>query len=665
MISSGYRPEIDGLRAIAVLSVVFYHFGVFGIAGGFVGVDIFFVISGFLIGGLLWSEQDRTRRISLRHFYLRRFKRLAPAFFVMALVVSAVAWVVLLPFEYREFGKSLIAATVYLSNVQFYREAGYFDAAAEEKPLLHTWSLAVEEQFYLFLPMLILLLGLIGWRSLLPRLLLGLFLLSLFSCVLLTADNHTATFFLFPFRAWELLAGVLLAVWGYQTRSDWNLHPALSYAGMTLVICGVVFVQSGPGFPGAWAVIPTLGTVLIILNGQHDNWINRVLRSGPAVFVGLISYSLYLWHWPVAVFSTYLRETYASPLEAAAWMALSGLLAVLSWRFVERPTRHARWPGLPLTLAAVGGASALTLAIGGAAFVRNGFPDRFPADIRAHIDASGDFLQDWSRCETDDSGALAGVETCAIGPAGNPEVLFWGDSHLRALMDGIAAEAMRMNTPGRIIWHAGCPPVFGVTKRESAATPAQDADCRADNARIRQALPSLGLRDVVLIGRWSYYAEGRGVGLDESNKIRLLPEGKAQSELLRDLLRETVREIGSYARVHILRQIPEVPFYESWRSARRLAHGKAEGLEQSFSTPLSAVEDRQASSDPMVTELARTENATLLDPRPYLCDSETCSVWAGDKVIYFDNNHLTNAGAAVVAPVFRPAFGRVFERAEQ
>ena len=653
---TGYRPEIDGLRAIAVLSVVFYHFGVPGITGGFIGVDIFFVISGFLIGGLLWSEQDRSGRISLRHFYLRRFKRLAPAFFVMAMVVAAVGWKVLLPFEFREFGKSLIAATVYLSNVQFYREAGYFDAVADEKPLLHTWSLAVEEQFYLFLPLLILLMG--RRQRLLSGGLQIMFLLSLFSCVVLTATNHTATFFLFPFRAWELLAGVLLAVWGFRTRSDWVIRPALSYAGMGLLFLAIFLVRPGPGFPGAWAVLPTLGTVLILLNGRDDNAVNRVLRAGPVVFIGLISYSLYLWHWPVAVFSKYLRESYSGPWESGGWMALSALLAVLSWRFVERPTRHARWLNFPLTMTAVAALSLVSLGIGGAVFKRDGFPDRFPADIRAHIDASGDFLQDWSRCEVPETGALAGVETCAIGPEGDPEVLFWGDSHLRALMDGIAAEAMRSGTPGLIVWHAGCPPVFGVSKRESAATPAQDADCSADNDRIRKALPGMGLRNVVLIGRWSYYATGTGVGRDVEHEISLLPETEPQADILRDLMRDTVREIGTYARVHILRQIPEIPDYDSRLTARRLAHGRDEGVVPSFSVPLSEVENRQANSDPAIIAIAAETGAQLLDPRPYLCDRETCSVRAGDKVIYFDNNHLTNAGAAGVAPLFRPVLER-------
>ena len=180
-----YRSDIDGLRAIAVLAVVFYHFGIPGFQGGFVGVDIFFVISGFLIGGILWREYDSTGRIWLRHFYIRRFRRLAPAFFTMAFVTAALCWALFLPFEFRELGKQLIAATVYLSNVLFFREAGYFDTASEEKPFLHTWSLAVEEQFYIFLPLFMLLLS--RNRRVLLAALVGCWVLSLAACVMLTA----------------------------------------------------------------------------------------------------------------------------------------------------------------------------------------------------------------------------------------------------------------------------------------------------------------------------------------------------------------------------------------------------------------------------------------------------------------------------------------------
>lgn len=642
----GYRPEIDGLRAIAVLSVVLYHFGVPGLRGGFVGVDVFFVLSGFLIGGILWRELEETGRLSLGRFYQRRFKRLAPAFFTVAFVSFAAAYLWLLPFEFREFGKSLIAATVYLSNVQFFREAGYFDIGADEKLLLHTWSLAVEEQFYVFLPLVMLFLAR-SQRALIGLLTAG-FVLSLFACVALTPSSPTATFFLFPFRAWELLAGVLLAIWGQRKGSDWRLHPAFSWIGMALILGGLIFTRAGAGFPG-WQVIPTvLGTVLVLANGQDQNPVNALLRTRSAVFVGLISYSLYLWHWPVAVLSLYVRGSYAGVAEVAGWIALSAGLAVLSWRFVERPTRHSDWLTLPRTLGAVAAASVVALALGAWAFKTNGLPDRYPAEVRTHIAASGDFLQDWSRCSTATEGPFEGVETCAVGPEGPPEVLFWGDSHLRALMDGIAAVAHDTEVPGLVVWHAGCPPLFDISKRESAATPAQDADCFADTTALRQALPAMGLRDVVLVGRWAYYAEGAGTGRDAENRITLLPEGD-QAARFEAALAKTVTELSESAEVHILRQVPEVPQYDSRQTARDLAHGRAAGVSETFTTDLAEVEARQASSDGAVL----SSGASILDPRPYFC-TDDCSVMQDGQSLYFDNNHLTNAGAYHLAPIFLP-----------
>lgn len=214
-----YRPEIDGLRAIAVLAVVLYHAGGFGLSGGFVGVDVFFVISGFLIGGILWSELLATGRIRLGAFYLRRIRRLAPAFFAVAGASALAAWFLLLPFEFRSFGKELIAATVWLSNVLFYSEAGYFDIGSDSRVLLHTWSLSVEEQFYLCLPLgLIIAMRLRLGPRVIAGLLAALWLLSLAASLWIAPRDPVAAFFLFPYRAWEMLTGVLLAIW--LSRSD-------------------------------------------------------------------------------------------------------------------------------------------------------------------------------------------------------------------------------------------------------------------------------------------------------------------------------------------------------------------------------------------------------------------------------------------------------------
>lgn len=662
-VTIGYRPEIDGLRAIAVLAVVLYHFGLPGLSGGFVGVDIFFVLSGFLIGGILWSELIETGRIRLGAFYLRRIRRLAPAYFAMAAVSFIVAWVVLLPFEFRAFGKALIAATVYLSNVHFYREAGYFDIGAEDKVLLHTWSLAVEEQFYIVLPFALLLL--IRWRRALPTLLAGAAILSLLACVRLTATSPTAAFYLFPFRAWELLAGVLLAIAGQQRGLRWGVHPVLSWAGLGLVLAGIVLITPGAGFPGVQALVPVIGTVLILANGRDANPVNRALSHPAPVFIGVISYSFYLWHWPVLTLSQYWRGGYSGGVEATLWMALAFGLAVLSWRYVERPVRRMRGPA---TLPLVGGtvlASGVLLALGALIWKGDGMAGRFAPFVRTHIEASGDFNQDWSRCTVPATGPLAGIETCPIGPEGAPEVLIWGDSHLRAMKEGIEHAAFVANRPALVIWHAGCAPLFDVTKTESAATPAQDADCTRANDTIRKGLSQIdSLKTLLLVGRWSYYATGTGSGRDAHNRITLAPAPdsnlpvRPQHTLFNAALTRTLAELApQFGRIFVLRQMPEVPDYDSRQIARALAHGRmARGDEVVFKVPLDVAKARAARAEAPLVALEAAGRITLIDGWPRLCGASACSVMQDSEAWYFDNNHLTNRAAIALGDLFAPVF---------
>jgi len=656
-----YRPEIDGLRAVAVLSVVLYHFGLTSLGGGFVGVDVFFVISGFLIGGILWSELQVTGRIALGRFYLRRVRRLAPAFFAMAIVTTIFATAILLPFEFREYGKSLIAATLWLSNVLFYRGAGYFDIGAENKVLLHTWTLSVEEQFYVFLPLFLLALAAVRFSK--TGLIVTLALLwaaSLAASLWLTPRMPTATFYLFPFRAWELLSGVLLAIWGIERRAIWRGHPLWSWLGLALIAGSVVLIRPA-GFPGWQVVIPVAGTVLILLNGSDRNPVNWLLASRGPVFVGLISYSLYLWHWPVLTLSTYWRDGYASLQETALWLFLAVVLSIISWALIERPARRFV-PTRPLLTGTVLTAAAM-LGAGAMAYLLDGAPGRFGPMARPHIDASGDFLQDWSRCTTPTGGPLAGIETCAIGPDAPPEVLIWGDSHLRAFMDGLAQAADETGTPGMIIWHAGCPPLFGLSKTESAATGTEDQDCLTDTETLRAALPGMdGIARVLLIGRWTYYAEGTGTGRDLHNTIALRPapgsdlQGDDQAALYAAAWEATVAELSThFAQVHVLRQVPELPDYDSRDIARRMAHGRLSGADAMplFTVRPEVLAARVVDAEAPLTRLASDGAITLIDNWPMLCP-DNCTAMQAGRSLYFDNNHLNNDGARTLRSLFVP-----------
>ncbi|WP_206080290.1 acyltransferase family protein [Pacificoceanicola onchidii] len=665
-----YRGDIDGLRAVAVLGVVLYHFGL-PIPGGFVGVDVFFVISGFLIGGILWREYDQTGRVWLKNFYTRRFRRLAPAFFVMAIVTTLVGWALMLPFEFREYGKTLVAATVYLSNVLFFRSAGYFDVASEDKPLLHTWSLAVEEQFYIVLPLLILLFA--RWRWGLLGVLITIWAASLAGCILLTPGYQTATFYLFPFRAWELLSGVLLAIWGYETGRRWRGWAILSWLGAALILGSMVFIPAGPHFPGLLAIPPVLGTVLIIANGFNRNPVNQILCSPAALFFGAISYSLYLWHWPVFTLSTYFRDGYANIVETVFWMTLSVGLAWISWRFVENPVRHAQRLSGGLVMTGTALASAITLGIGGWLYTQDGVPSRFGAEARTHINASGDFLQDWSRCYVATQLPLDGLEVCPIGPDGPARVLVWGDSHVRAFKEGLDLAAHEAGVPGVILWRAGCPPLFGVRKVESAATAAQDLACTQANKQIEQSFMRLNtLEAVLLIGRWSYYSSGQGVGLDKEHRISLHPTenpetvGAVQARLLANAARETVAKIALWVpNLFVLRQPPEIPLYDSREAARETAHAPwpfAAAAKTEPTIQRSALALRAALADAPWQLLQDNGQITFLDTWPYFCDADQCSAVHDGIGQYFDNNHLTNAAALRVRDVFAPVFAAITQQ---
>lgn len=664
---ASYRPEIDGLRAVAVLPVVLYHFGVIGLDGGFVGVDIFFVISGFLIGGILWAELETKGTIGLGAFFARRIRRLAPAYLLMALVTLTGAWFILLPFDFREFGQELVAATVYLANVHYFNDAGYFDQASELKLLLHTWSLAVEEQFYIVLPLL--LIGLAGWRAHLPALLIGMGVLSLVACLWMMTISAPAAFYLFPFRAWELLAGVCLAIFGYRRGLSWRVHSGVSWAGIVLIVSAIHFFEAGDHFPGLYALVPVLGAVLIILNGQDDNLVNRALCSRPALFFGLISYSLYLWHWPMVT----LLHNYqgAAPTLWQLPVLLVAAIAVswLSWRYVETPFRRGALPGWRLV--ATYGTAATALVGGALSFAfSEGLPGRFPAEARPFIAATRGFIQDWSRCTRPSDGPWARIEICPIGPDGPPQFLVWGDSHARAFKEGLELAASEANEPGLLIWHAGCPPLMGVVKVERVSTPAQEAFCARSIEVVTQGLAATpSIERLLMIGRWSYYAEGTGIGADSHNWITLsaspdsaLDSGQTQQDLFIEALALTTATLAPQVdQLFVLEQVPEIFDYSTRDAARALAFGRTDTatlLTTSGQIPRAALQDRFATVSAALQRVAQTPGVTVLKLWPRLCSDTHCAAIFDGTPYYFDNNHVTNTGALILRDVFKPVLER-------
>ena len=374
-----YRPEIDGLRALAVVPVIFFHAGLPWLSGGFVGVDIFFVISGYLITTIILADLT-SGTFSFKLFYERRARRILPALVLVMTSCIPVAWVLLAPLDMRSFAQSLVATSLFASNILFFKTSGYFESAAELKPLLHTWSLAVEEQYYLLFPALLF----IGWRLArrhLPTLLV-LFMVASLALAQWARDRYPlGVFYLLPTRIWELLIGACLA-YGLASR-DANVRPGSlagpwSALGLIMILGAVFAFERNTPAPSLWSLIPTVGAALIIANAHEHTWVGRWLGSRALVGIGLLSYSAYLWHQPMLAFVRYASVQPPEPWLLAGVGALSLVVAYGSWRWVERPFRS-RHQVSRTGFATLAVATSLgILGFGLAGHVTRGFPGRVP-----------------------------------------------------------------------------------------------------------------------------------------------------------------------------------------------------------------------------------------------------------------------------------------------
>ena len=438
-----YRADIDGLRALAVLPVLLYHAGVPGFAGGFVGVDIFFVISGYLICGMI-DRDLRARSFSLADFYKRRILRILPALFVMFLITSVLAARYCLPVELEDYAKSLASAIGSVSNMYFAGTAGYFDAPAETKPLLHTWSLGVEEQFYLIAPLLMWLLYRFvpNWAR---AVLAACAILSFVAAVAMSFRNTTFVFYWTPLRAWELALGALLSIRLFRLPRNALQRNLSGSTGVVLIAAVVLF-----GSPSTPLLLMTslaaIGAALVIASSETElSVVGWLLSQRPLVFIGLISYSLYLWHWPLIVFQRsdgILFAGASGAITKATVIAASFVLAILSWRFVELPFRaKAKTTSRPRTFGAAALAVASGLALCGLVLLVSGAPFRFPQRVvkvasylgydPTHAFRSGQCYLETNRQQLD-------VASCMAMDTRRPNYLLVGDSHAAHLWLGLS-----------------------------------------------------------------------------------------------------------------------------------------------------------------------------------------------------------------------------------
>lgn len=607
-----YRPDIDGLRALAVIPVVLFHAGWAGFSGGYVGVDVFFVISGYLITRLIYDEMN-TGRFSVARFYERRIRRIFPALFAVltASTVAAAFW--FMPVDFDAFSNSLAGAALSVSNFVFWREDGYFAGPSDLKPLLHTWSLGIEEQFYVAFPLVLVALHRHA-RRFLPAALTAAVLASFTLSVWATRHHAGAAFYLLPFRAWELGLGALLAIGIVPALKRRVVAELLSAAGLLLILMPVFSYTPETRFPGWAALPPTLGAALLIYAAPQAAVIGSMLRLRPLVFIGLLSYSLYLWHWPLIVFTRY-RLPADLDFATSCMLVLGSLAAAYaSWRWIEQPFRRASAPSRRRAVYTAGGAAvAATVAFAAVGTLTAGLPQRLSPEAQlyaAMLDKHKYFgIYDRGTCFLDYDQSAEDYDAAKCLAADRPGgVLIYGDSFAAHLFPGLraldGAEAVRQYTA------TSCRPIRTANER-----------CNAFHNRfLTEILPQSRASTIVLSAFWAPYFNRLGAAEFKSR------------------VAATVDAIQAAGKLTVL--IGQTPTYHRPVPYTLALAGHA----------MNRLPARDAHlTNAVLRDIAQQAGALFLDPYAVACDQFTCVAAQDGKPFHWDFGHFTLEGSKFYA----------------
>jgi peptidoglycan/LPS O-acetylase OafA/YrhL len=651
-----YRPDIDGLRALAVLPVILFHANLF-FPGGFVGVDVFFMISGYLITQIIERELQ-ARRFSVLVFYQRRIRRIFPALFVMFAVTSLTAYLFMPPLELKDFGQTLLASSAFYSNFHFWRQSGYFAPTSEYAPLLHTWTLSVEEQFYLCWPLCLGVLTRIAkskWKV--PATVFGL-LGSLMLSAHWVSAKPNAAFYLLPSRAWELALGALLSFPSVSiilARIPRKIASVASLTGILYLGLATITYDNLTPFPGFAAMLPCVGAALVIAAGVGGpSTGGRILSLRPLVWTGLISYSLYLWHWPILVFGRLIANHKLNAVERCSLIVLIFIAAWLSWRFVESPFRNVRVARSESKSWVVGGlgTSAVFVAVGLFLFVRNGLPARGP-DVGSFVRdaAAGEISFGQTPCFVQGA-SLPSTNACLLGassPESTYEAVLWGDSHAAHLAPAFSDIGQRLGVTIREITKAGCPPIPGVR-----FFPAYYmwAECPAFNeAALRTLLGNKRVKVVVLAARWDAMVEAPVEAYSGNAALLTLngtcPSVNGSRQLLVVSLRKLLTALVDSGRQVIL--VGEVPLPLAVDS---IVWAPFNRRDESFCEKAQVTE--LSETEGLVDQALRNAAANLqpqvqiVYPYNYVCVEQKCMVKDNGRLLYVDDSHLSYAGIRLI-----------------
>ena len=616
--SHAYRPDVDGLRALAVLAVLGYHAFPGAVTGGFVGVDVFFVISGFLITGIILEELGRGS-FTFTGFYWRRIRRIFPALILVLGACLFLGWRVLLPDEFAQLGRHVAAGAGFVSNIALWRESGYFDSAAELKPLLHLWSLGIEEQYYLVWPLALFLV-----RAY-PRRILAMVLvgggLSFALNVALVAGHPSTAFYLPVTRFWELLGGSLLACLGFAMPARWR-EPA-SFCGAALIAAAIVLLDGASTFPGVWALAPVVGAMLIISAGPSA-WLNRmVFGNRLAVYIGLISYPLYLWHWPLLAYSRIVHGGEPPVSLRAALLALALVLSALTYELVEKKIRRAKAGTLARRTVPALGASMAALACGGVLVTSGALLAQ---------SASNPELAEIARASADWDRA----ETARIPGDSERAVLFFGDSHMEHYLPRIYRVVQEHRAPLRTVivkTAGGCAPFPGIERKHEHCSQFVDEGLKiAHQPEVDTVV--IAASWVGFVNRGDYYKPGHEDGKP------LAPLSPAAGWVFERFERELASLVAEGKHVVLVLSSPRGNAFSpksvierDWMAVR-VSHPFA-------AVPKATLVGNIRPIDERLRAIAARVGVTVLDPTDWLCGLAACP--AADeqgRPLYMDDSHI-------------------------
>jgi peptidoglycan/LPS O-acetylase OafA/YrhL len=591
-------------------------------------------------------------RFSIRHFYERRIRRIFPALFVMLAVATVAAAIILFPLDFERYADSLFATAFFASNFEFWREVGYFDVSAEWKPLLHLWSIAVEEQFYLVFPAILLVLGTRSRRKLLA--VTGtLFVLSLGFSIWASAHAPSTGFYLLPSRFWELMLGALLALAQIPQPVSRIAREGLGVGGLAMIAAAIFCYARDLPFPGAYALLPCMGTALLIYAGETPTLTGRILSLKPVVFVGLISYSLYLWHWPLLVFTQIALNRALLPWESCALIAISVALATLSWRFVEQPVRrHIAIRRRPL-FAGAAAAMALTALCGAGVASAKGLPQRMQPEIRRILAEERDHEPRMDICFGLTAHDVKAGRLCRIGSTQTktPTFLLWGDSHADALLPAVQKVAKEHGRAGLFAATNSCAPLLGVMRPDALK-------CKPFNDAVAKLAMRPEIRDVILDARWSKNAYGTARGEGDGRIYPYDEEGRGtdlastEAVFYRGLER-TVRLLTDAGKhVTIVASVPEA----GYSVPRVMAHLRMAGNKIEPTRNLHDFLSHQKFIFDTMTAMRKKYGVRIVYPHKILCASGACELALDDRPLYRDEHHLSVFGAMQLTPVVAQAF---------